>query len=192
MGLAAAVLIAVSGCSDVGTADDRDPADPVSTTQGTPQTPPPSTPVTPPSTSETPSQSNEALVQAGETALTEVDGTVTSIDDEDRGTRWEVEVTTANGTQNDIETSADGKAVLRGPTPEQDDAEDKAKHRQRVADAKIDFRKAVEIISGAAPGRITELELDSHNGKTVWEADVVDNSQTKREVRIDAGTGTVL
>lgn len=153
----------------------------------------PSTPAPPAGTSTGSGDSQEDLLRAGETALTKVEGTVISIEEEDRGTRWEVQVVTSDGTEHEIELSADGKTVLRGPTAEDDDAGDKAKHRQRVADAEIDFRKAAEIMAGAVPdGRITELGLDSHSGQTVWEGDVVVGSQTKHEVKLDAGTGEVL
>lgn len=183
----------MSGCSDADTSQEKDLT---TTTQSSSQppapSPSPSAPVATPSVSDSATEGNEGLLRAGETALTALDGVVTSIDDEDRGVSWQVDVTTADGTVNELDISADGKQVLRGPTPEQDDAEDRAKYRLRVADAKVDFREAVEIITGAAPGRITELELDSHNGKTVWEADVIGSSQTKTEVKIDASTGSVL
>lgn len=41
-------------------------------------------------------------------------------------------------------------------------------------------------------GAVTELDLDSANGTTVWEAEVIDESGTKHEVTVDAATGTVL
>jgi uncharacterized membrane protein YkoI len=38
-------------------------------------------------------------------------------------------------------------------------------------------------------GTVVELNLDDHNGRTVWEADVNDASGAKHEVTIDASTG---
>ena len=48
------------------------------------------------------------------------------------------------------------------------------------------------MITEAVPGgRITELNLDDEAGRTVWEADVFDESQVKHEVAIDAVSGEV-
>lgn len=199
VGVAAAALIAVAGCSGVDTSSNLSPtagsqagAEPMTSTQEAPQTAS-STSAPSASTSAGTSDSHEDLLRAGETALAKVDGTLTSIEGEDNGTRWEVQVVTSDGTEHEVELSADGKDVLRGPIAEHDDAADKAKRSKRVTAAKIDFRKAAEIMAGVVPdGRITELDLDSHNGQTVWEGNIVVGSQTKHEVRIDAGTGKVL
>jgi len=115
------------------------------------------------------------------------------VESENNGTRWEVEVVTDDGTEHKVDVSADGASVLRGPIEQQDSAADKAKHRDRVAAATLDYHDAVDALLKAVPnGRIDELNLDSERGTTVWEADVYDGSGTKHELSVDAATGTVL
>lgn len=136
---------------------------------------------------------NEALLAAAKTALDAVpDSTVISIETEHNDTQWEVEVVTADGTEYEVEVSGDGKQVVSGPHEESDDAKDKAKHRDRVAAAKLSYADAVTAITDAVPGRITELNIDTEDGVTVWEADVIDADNVKHEVSIDAATGKVL
>ena len=51
---------------------------------------------------------------------------------------------------------------------------------------------ASDILGLEVSGTITELGLDDHLGKVVWEGDVRDPSGTKHSVRIDAGSGDVV
>jgi uncharacterized membrane protein YkoI len=86
---------------------------------------------------------------------------------------------------------ANGK-VVNGPTTEEEDAGEKAKHRERVSAAKLDYARAADKIIATFPeGRITELNLDTRQGKTVWESDVVTPDGTKHDVAVDAATGTL-
>ncbi|WP_052424214.1 PepSY domain-containing protein [Nonomuraea candida] len=131
------------------------------------------------------------LKQAAQAALAAVPGsTLISIETEEGGTRWEVQVVGKDGTEHQMDVEA-GK-VVTGPTTEEEDAADKTKHRERVAAAKLDYAKAADAIAAAVPeGRVTELNLDTEQGKTVWEADVVTPDGTKHEVAVDAATGAV-
>lgn len=135
----------------------------------------------------------DALRRAGGTATAAIPGsTLISIETERDG-RWEVQVVAADGTEHEMDISSDGATVTVGPTAKTEDEADKAKHRERVQAAQVDYRAAADKILAEVPnGTITELNLDSNNGTTVWEADVADSSQTKHEVTIDAGSGQVL
>ncbi|WP_286137560.1 PepSY domain-containing protein [Mycobacterium sp. IS-3022] len=135
----------------------------------------------------------DALRRAGSTATAAVpDSTLISIETERDG-RWEVQVVTADGTEHEMDISNDGATVTMGPTAKTEDEADKAKHRDRVQAAQVDYQAAADkILAEVANGTITELNLDGNNGKTVWEADVIDDSQAKHEVTIDAGSGQVL
>lgn len=89
--------------------------------------------------------------------------------------------------------SADGATVLGTPRIEEEDEADRAKYRDRVQAATLDYNAATAVLLTEVPGgAVTELDLDSANGTTVWEADVIDESGTKHEVTVDAATGTVL
>lgn len=139
------------------------------------------------------SADNQHLLAAGETAQDAVtDSTVVSIETDNFDTQWEVEVVTSDGTKHEAKVSAEGTEVTSGPDEKSDDADDKTEHRELVDAAALDYRAAVDKVTQAVPGRITELELDTDNGATVWEADVVDSGDTKHEVKIDAGSGEVV
>ncbi|MDN6179264.1 MAG: PepSY domain-containing protein, partial [Micrococcaceae bacterium] len=74
-----------------------------------------------------------------------------------------------------------------------DDEQDRQKHQDRVAAAKVDFKEAAAKFRDAVPdARITELGLDDEHGTTVWEGDLIDDAGAKHEVQIDAGSGDVL
>ncbi|PQM48594.1 hypothetical protein C1Y40_01190 [Mycobacterium talmoniae] len=117
------------------------------------------------------------------------DSTVVSIETDNLDTQWEVEVVTADGTKQEVKVSADGSEVTDGPHKK---FGSKTKHRELVDAAKLDYRQAVDKVTQAVPGRITELDLDTEDGVTVWEADVHDSGDAKHEVSIDAGSGDVV
>ncbi|MFD0477642.1 PepSY domain-containing protein [Nonomuraea thailandensis] len=131
------------------------------------------------------------LKQAAKAALGAVPGsTLVSIETEENGRLWEVQVVGEDGTEHQMDVEA-GK-VVSGPTTEQEDADDKAKHRARVSASKVDYAQAADKIAAAVPeGRITELNLDMKQGRTVWEADVIAPDGAKHEVAVDAATGAV-
>jgi uncharacterized membrane protein YkoI len=146
---------------------------------------------TPMSPSGSPSASGmEELKQAGQAALKAVPGsTLTSIESEENDKLWEVQVVDADGTEHELDVES-GK-VVSGPSAEDDDTEEKAEYQERVKAAKLDYLQAAQKVAGAVPeGRITELNLDTHNGKTVWEADVITANGTKQGVTVDAADGT--
>ncbi|MEV4469383.1 PepSY domain-containing protein [Nonomuraea sp. NPDC049504] len=133
----------------------------------------------------------EGLKQAGQAAIAAVPGSkVISMESEENGRRWEVQVVGEDGTEHQLDV--EGGKVVNGPTTEEDDADDKAKHRERLTAAKLDYAQAADKIVAAVPeGRITELNLDDEQDKTVWESDVITANGTKQEVAIDAATGEV-
>lgn len=152
-------------------------------------------PPAPSPTSVTPSANgNASLLAAADTARRAVpDSTVYGVDSERNGTQWEVQVITPDGVKHEAEVSADGATILNGPIAKPDDPEDVAEHRHHVEAAKLDFRAAVDAVTKAVDGRITELGLDDRDGGTVvWEADVVDSSNALHDVSIDAATGAVV
>lgn len=188
--LVGVLVVAFSGCAgsddeDAGSAGTT--AAPAATSAGPGVTTSAPAPTAPASTG------IDALRGAGSTATAAVpESTLISIETERDG-RWEVQVVTADGTEHEMDVSSDGATVTMGPTAKTEDEADKAKHRDRVQAAQVDYRAAADKVLAEVPnGTITELNLDSNNGTTVWEADVVDDSQTKHEVTIDAGSGQVL
>ncbi|MEU4577704.1 PepSY domain-containing protein [Nonomuraea sp. ATR24] len=133
------------------------------------------------------------LKKAAEAALAAVpNSTLISIESEEGGKLWEVQVVDNTGAEQQMDVDGASGQVVNGPTAEESDAEDKQKHLERVKAAKLTYAQAADKIAASVPqGRITELNLDSSNGKTVWESDVVTPNGTKHEVTVDAATGDV-
>ncbi|MBF4608610.1 PepSY domain-containing protein [Curtobacterium sp. VKM Ac-1393] len=137
--------------------------------------------------------SNEALLAAVATAWKSVgSGTVISVEQEQRGSAYEVLVVTEDGTEHEVHTDAAGTGVTGTPQTETADTDDRAEHDRFVAAADLDVRTAVSAFEDLHAGSISELGLDDHLGTVVWEGDVVDGSGTKHSVRIDAGSGDVV
>ncbi|THJ65063.1 metallopeptidase [Arthrobacter echini] len=141
-----------------------------------------------------PGSGADDLVQAGRTALAALPGgALISIESEAGGTAWEVDVVTQDGSEQEMELSADGTQITTGPEVTDEDVEDRDKNLARLQAAELDYEDAVDKILTVIPeGRITELELDSKQGVTVWEADVLDPSDVKYSIQLDAATGTVV
>ncbi|MFE3454299.1 PepSY domain-containing protein [Nonomuraea sp. NPDC059194] len=134
------------------------------------------------------------LRRAGEAATAAVPGsTLITIETEEGGRLWEVQVVDANGTEHEMDVLTGTGRIASGPTAKTEDEADRAKHRERLQGAKLDYAQAAEKVESAvAGGRITELDLDTYRGATVWEADVVDSSGTKHELKVDADKGTIV
>lgn len=135
-----------------------------------------------------------ALEDAAATAREQLPGsTVVSIESEANGSRWEVKLVTGDGAEHELDVSSTEGRVIGSPSRKQEDAVDRKEHRNRVSAAKVDYRKAAAKLRGAVPGaRITELNIDTEQGITVWEASVLDDAGTKHAVTINAGNGKVL
>ncbi|SDQ74430.1 Uncharacterized membrane protein YkoI [Curtobacterium sp. UNCCL20] len=137
--------------------------------------------------------SNDGLLAAVETARKAVaSGTVISVEQEQNGSAFEVLLVTKDGTEHEVHTNAEGTAVTGSPRTEQSDVDDRAEHDRFTAAADLDVQDAVSKLTDLHAGTITELGLDDHLGKVVWEGDVREASGTKHSVRIDAGSGAVV
>ncbi|ROP64376.1 PepSY domain-containing protein [Curtobacterium sp. PhB115] len=190
-GLAAlplAAAIALAGCSAGGSSDGSGAGNGSGSSDGTTTTTAPSSTATAASAA-----SNEALLAAVATARKSVgSGTVISVEQEQQGSAFEVLVVTTDGTEHEVHTDADGTSVTGTPQTETADADDRAEHERFTAAADLDVSDAVSAVEDLHAGTITELGLDDHLGKVVWEGDVRDASGTKHSVRIDAGSGDVV
>lgn len=199
---AALLVVAMSGCSDgddqgggavTGAAPSRSSATPAGTsspgTEPSTDTSAPTEGATSPSGADMPEET-QALLRAGSLGLEEVaNSTVYSIESENGGDVWEVEVVTPDGAKHEMYIAADGQSVAQPPRADGQ----KTKYRERIEGATIDFQQAVEVVLGQVPSaRIKELNLDHDRGVIVWEADVADDSGTARSLKIDAASGEVL
>lgn len=137
--------------------------------------------------------SNAALLAAVATARDAVgSGIVVSVEREQNGSAWEVLVVTSDQAEHEVHTNADGTATTGDPVTDDSDADDRAEHQRFVDAATIDVQDAAARLTDEVSGAVTELGLDDHAGKVVWEGDVRDDSGTKHSIRIDAGSGDVV
>ncbi len=104
-------------------------------------------------------------------------------------TAWEVEVLSENAKWEVSVDAVTGQVVLE----EQSHSSSPAKYMGRLADAQIDYAKAIELMLAAVPGgSIVEIELDDHHGRVSWEGDVIAPNHAKHEIIIDGITGDIL
>lgn len=134
-----------------------------------------------------------SLEQAGAAARSAVkDSTLLSVQAQNNGQIWEVQLAGPDGTEHVVDMDAAGKAI--SPARVKDTgAWEKARVMAIVKAAKINFKEAVEKVSAAVPqGKITHLSLDMYDDKRlVWDADVITQNGTWHGIKVDARTGTV-
>jgi uncharacterized membrane protein YkoI len=181
VGLPLVGALALAGCTSASSSDDEAPAAGGSSSAAAS------------SGGSTTATGNDALEAAGKSALDAVgSGTVISIEQEAGATSWEVLVAEADGSEREVHTDAAGTEVTSGPTSETSDADDLAENTRFVDAAKLGYGEAASVLTDTVAGTVTELGLDDHAGAVVWEGDVVDASNTKHSIRIDAGSGDVV
>lgn len=127
---------------------------------------------------------------AVETALSEVDGTVFSVDGDSRG--WEVTVVTADGVENDLDLSADATTVERGPAEDTDTDQDDAAETERLLGVSVDHAAAIEAALGEVDGTVTGVDLSEEDGTAVWEVTLGEDTPDETTVEVDAESGEVL
>lgn len=66
------------------------------------------------------------------------------------------------------------------------------KERQYHQLAEVSPEEAMAKAKARVPGAVTKLELDSERGYLVYEVDIVQEDNTKMEVLVDAGNGSIL
>lgn len=133
-----------------------------------------------------------ALEAAAETALGEVSGaTLVTIDLDDSG--WDVTLVSQDGTESDLDVSADGTSVTDTTDNDDNDADDRAE-QQRLLDARVDYLAAVETARGEVPQlQVTGADLEEDDGTLRWDVDLGDGTDDdQRTVRIDAASGDVI
>lgn len=136
---------------------------------------------------------NSELRKAAETAFAEIsDGVPSGIESENNDTQWEVKIIGPDGTKNEVIVSRDGETIVSGPREKNTSEQDQQKYLDQVQSAKLTYLDAVEALEGHIPdGVIDELELDTEDGRLVWEADVYGPDGSKNELLVDAETGAV-
>lgn len=184
--------------------DDDNDNDAVATAPAAPASSAPAATTTTPAPAEAPIESapagttaddDSALLAAAATALGAVDGSrILSIDRSDDSSFWDVSVVSADGTENEVDVSADGASITRGPVvdgDDNDDDNDDLAERQRLFSAQVDHEAALSAARGAVPtGAVDSLDLDEDDNTTRW--DVQFGEDDGQSVDVDAASGQVL
>ncbi|MCH1868034.1 PepSY domain-containing protein [Nocardioides sp. CFH 31398] len=132
---------------------------------------------------------------AAETAVEAADGaTLVSIDIDDTGD-WDVTLLSQDAQESEVDVSADGSTVTRGPVADGDDndADDQAE-RQRLLQAQVSYVDAIGTARGEYPDlEVTGASLDDDNGTLTWDVDFGDGTNDDAQtVLVDAQTGDVV
>lgn len=81
-------------------------------------------------------------------------------------------------------------AALAGQSDGRNDNDDR--NPNLVNEVVIGVDQAISIALADIPGKIIEAEIELENGVTVWEIEVLDESNQVFEFEIDANTGEIL
>lgn len=178
---ALALAVTATGCS--GSDDAAEPTDQETFTAA---------PSPEPSIEDSVTKADRPLLRAAETALARVeDGTVFEI--QDAGDGWRVAVIDQEGVENDVVLTADGSAVLDGPTEDDDDTQARTEQRAFVRNIDVAYDAALAAARDAGmEGDVDTVELDEDDGITTWNITVAAGTPDERTVLVDAGTGAVV
>ncbi|MFF1923701.1 PepSY domain-containing protein [Streptomyces sp. NPDC058221] len=133
-----------------------------------------------------------AVGDAVKAAVGAVPGTVTEaeLDDEDGRVVWELDVYGSDKAWHDV-TVDPGSGKVLGSRIDRDD--DRDRHAPRTTAVTLD--EAVRAALGPAPGTVTSIELEDHDGRSGravhWEVDVHGKDGGKHELYVDARTAQV-
>lgn len=171
--IAAAGVVAVGGGTAVAVADDEAVSKVTRTVTGS-----------------EPAKTELTLEQAVAQAQDAVKGTVGSVDLEDGGTGWDLDVLAGDGTWHEVEIDAAGKVTEKAE--ESDDAEDKAEDKAEadaLKAAKVSAVQAAAAATGSVAGTVTSVDL---TGQGAWEVEVRDAKGVEHEVLVDPADGKVV
>lgn len=134
-----------------------------------------------------------SLEKAIAAAMNAVKGsTVLSVQSENGGQIWEVQLAGSDGTERLLEVDESGK-VVSGPRVKDTGKGEKDRVMGIIKDAELTFKDAVEKVSSAVHGKITHMSLDRYNKNDllVWDVDVATPDGSWQGAKVDAKTGTV-
>ena len=134
-----------------------------------------------------------SLEKASAAAMNAVkNSTLLSVQSENGGQIWEIQLAGSDGSERLLEVDASGK-VISGPRVKDTGKGEKARVMGIVKDAEVSFKDAVEKVSASVRGKITHMSLDKYNKNDllVWDIDVATPDGGWQGVKVDAKTGTV-
>ena len=128
--------------------------------------------------------------RAARTALAEVDGTVVEVGREPDA--WDVVVVTGDGSEHEIDLSADAATVTRHRVETAADDPDDAAERRRLLGVPVDLVTALETALAEVDGTVSAVGLSEDGGVVSWEVELDEETPDAATVAVDARTGEVL
>ena len=117
-------------------------------------------------------------------ATQKVAGQAVSVDfDRDFGTRYEVDIITANGNKHEVKIDANTGAVV---------AEQRKMGKRRAFNASVSLKQAIQTAIAQTQGTVKEAGLDHDDGFVHYEIETVQANGIKQKIHVDAQTGEVL
>ncbi|WP_106402900.1 PepSY domain-containing protein [Actinocorallia populi] len=176
--IAAAGVVALGGGTAVAVADDEAVSRVTRTVTGEP------------------AKTDLTLEQAVAKAQEAVKGTVGSVELEDGGTGWDLDVLAEDGTWHEVEIDAAGKVTKKAEDTGDDDAEDRAEDKiesDALKSAKVSAVQAASAALGSVPGTVTSVDLaDGGRVPAAWDVEVRNGEGVEHAVVVDAVDGKVV
>jgi len=146
-----------------------------------------------------PARTDLTVEQAIAKAQEAVKGTVGSVELEDDGSGWDLEVLAEDGSWHDAEIDAEGKVVREASDDDSDDSDDSVQEKaldKAEADAlkaaKVPAAQAASAAVGSVAGTVTSVEFEDAGDKPAWKVEVKDGGGVVHEVFVDAADGKVV
>ena len=138
---------------------------------------------------------------ATKTALEKVPGTVNEVEleDEDGTVVYEFEITSTDGTQQDVKVDAKTGKIVKVEADDEEDGEEQGEEEnddlsqaELAKQAKITEEAATKIALEKVPGTVNEVELEDEDGTIVYGFEIVSTDGTQQDVKVDAQTGKIV
>ncbi len=138
---------------------------------------------------------------ATKTALEKVPGTVNEVEleDEDGTVVYEFEITSTDGTQQDVKVDAQTGKIVKVEADDEEDGEEKDEEEnddlsqaELAKQAKITEEAATKTALEKVPGTVNEVELEDEDGTVVYEFEITSTDGTQQDVKVDAQTGKIV
>ncbi|WP_420035581.1 PepSY domain-containing protein [Streptomyces sp. cg28] len=96
------------------------------------------------------------------------------------------------GTATAVALSDDGTPSRSSVTVKDDGVSDAQENANEAKGARITAEDAIAAALKHTPGVAAEADLDSDDGRLVWDVDVIGSGAARHHVEVDPGTGKVL
>jgi uncharacterized membrane protein YkoI len=144
-------------------------------------------------TRDEPVRTDLTVEQAIAKAQEAVKGSVESVELEDGGSKWELDLLAENGSWREVTVHADGRVTHKAKDDSDDSKEDLAQDRaEALKAARVSASQAAATAVGPVPGTVTSVELENDVRGPFWKVEIRDGEGVEHEVFVDAAEDRVL